>query len=292
MSLQGRIGLDSYSYHRRYGEIRIGEDRCDPDTTWAATPQHVIAECISLGIEKVFLETCYLPAPSEIDASDLSPGEIDTAFSWGHPWPGSAPHGLHGGRSPAAEADLRRWIDAAKRVGHTVMRITAGNADVRAGNPHESFVSALAPALRRAAEYAESCDIMLALENHGDLRASELLDLLTEVDSNALGVCLDNVNLVRVGDDMVDGAKMLAPHTLVVHLKDCSAGDPGVAGGPVSVPYGTGVADLTGVLTALDSYDFTGPICVELGSLGPGDVDEHQIVEQSVTWLRAELLKY
>ena len=132
--------------------------------------------------------------------------------------------------------------------------------------------------------------VRLALENHGDLRVADILELFERVDRpETLGVCLDNVNLIRVGDDMAEGTRALAPHTLLVQLKDHLPGDPTVWGGPVSTALGEGVADLDGLIAILAEAGFAGPVCVELASLGPVDVDELAMIDRSVGWLRDHL---
>jgi sugar phosphate isomerase/epimerase len=143
--------------------------------------------------------------------------------------------------------------------------------------------------MRRAAEAASRAGIRLALENHGDLRVTDILDLFARVGRPELGVCLDNVNLIRVGDDMLEGTAALAPYTLLVQLKDHVAGDPTVQGGPVSTALGEGVAPLDGVIDVLADAGFTGPVCVELASLGPGDHDELAMIERSIDWLRSHV---
>jgi hypothetical protein len=105
-----RIGIDSYSYHRLYGEIRPGEDA--PATTpWPFEAMPVLEHARSLGVDDIFLETCYLPEPEDISADTFAAaGPVRVHFSWGHPWPEGAFHGLDGGRTPAAEGHLARWI--------------------------------------------------------------------------------------------------------------------------------------------------------------------------------------
>jgi sugar phosphate isomerase/epimerase len=132
--------------------------------------------------------------------------------------------------------------------------------------------------------------VRLALENHGDLRVRDILALMDVVDRPAtLGVCLDNVNLIRVGDDMAEGTRALAPYSLLVQLKDHEPGDPTIWGGPVCTALGEGVADLDGLIGILADAGFDGPVCVELASVGPTDVDELAMIERSVRWLRARL---
>jgi sugar phosphate isomerase/epimerase len=174
-------------------------------------------------------------------------------------------------------------------MGHDVMRITAGSPASRGDEPAAVLVERLVGPMRRAAEHAADRGVRLALENHGDLRVLDILDLFAAVDRPDLGVCLDNVNLIRLGDDMVEGTRALAPHTLLVQLKDHEPGDPTIWGGPVSTALGEGVADLDGVLAILAAAGFDGPVCVELASLGPDDVDELAMIERSVTWLRERL---
>lgn len=280
-----QVGVDSYSYHRRYGELRAGE--VAPSGLWPLEPAPAIAHARSLGVDALFLETCYLPAPETFDDSlTASAAPMRLGFSWGHPWPAGQFHGLDGGRQYGAELDLVRWIDTAARLGHPSLRITAGSPASRGDEPADVLVERLVGPMRRAADYAISRGVKLALENHGDLRAGDILDLFARVDRPNLGICLDNVNLVRVGDDMLEGTRALAPRALIVQLKDHLPGDPTVPGGPVCVALGEGAAPLDEVVAILDRAGFDGPVCVELASLGEGDVDELALIERSVAWLR------
>lgn len=280
-------GIDSYSYHRRYGEIRPGEV-APRGEVWPADPRPVLEHADAVGAEIVFLETCYLPEPETITAESLD-ARAQVAFSWGHPWPNRF-HGLEGGRSWAAEQELARWIEASSRLGHDALRITLGSPMSRGDEPAEVLVERLVGPVRRAADLASRRGVRLAIENHGDLRAADIIDLLDRVNRGpVVGVCLDNVNLVRVGDDMAEGTRALAPHAILVQLKDHAAGEIAVPGGPVCTALGEGVADLDGLLAILSTAGFDGAVCVELASLGSTDVDELGMVGRSVAWLRQRL---
>lgn len=284
-----RVGIDSYSYHRRYGELRAGESGV-PNAPWPLVPGPVLEHAVRLGVDDLFLETCYLPEPETIDAPMLEAGDVRVGFSWGHPWPEGAFHGLDGGRTPAAEDHLARWIAAAARLGHPVMRITLGSPASRGSEPAAVLVDRLVAPTRRAAERAGEVGLRLAIENHGDLRAEDVLEVIERTRTTNLGVTLDNVNLIRVGDDMLEGTRALASRTLLVQLKDHPpTPDPTVWGGPISVALGEGVAPLTAILDILDEAGFEGPVCVELASLGGGAVDELAMIERSVGWLRAHV---
>ena len=71
--------------------------------------------------------------------------------------------------------------------------------------------------------------------------------------------------------------------------KDHLPGDPTVVGGPVCTALGAGVAPLEAIVDLLAAAGFDGPVCVELASLGPGPVDELELIERSVDWLRVHL---
>jgi 3-oxoisoapionate decarboxylase len=285
-----RVGIDSYSYHRLYGEFRAGEDALPPPA-WPLEPGPVLEHARSLGVDDIFLETCYLPDPETISAETLSPaGPVSVGFSWGHPWPEGAFHGLDGGRTPAAEGHLARWIALAANLGHPVMRITLGSPASRGTEPERVLVDRLIDPTRRAGERAAEVGLDLAIENHGDLRAESIMEIIERTGCSNLGVTLDNVNLVRVGNDMLEGTKLVAPRVMLVQLKDHPpTPDPTIWGGPISVALGEGVAPLREILAILDEAGFDGPVCVELASLGGGRVDERGMIERSVAWLRANV---
>jgi sugar phosphate isomerase/epimerase len=270
-----RVGIDSYTYHRLLGELRPGED--DPGERLPDGGAAVVAEARALGVEAVSLETCYLDAPSVLDVAALHEAAdgIELALSWG------APNGLEFGRSAAALDDLLDWISFAPRLGCRLMRVVAAGPRLR--RHADEWPNAVQP-LRRAAALADAEGLELALENHGDLTAGQMEALLEAVDEPALGVCFDTANALRVGDDVLEAARLLVPAVRMVHLKDCEpveGADPLV--GPRSVPFGEGAVPLREVLEALPPHAL---VCVELGHLGSGPVDERELVRQAVDWLR------
>jgi sugar phosphate isomerase/epimerase len=273
-----RVAVDSYSYHRLLGEIRPGED--DPGERFLHGSLDAVEHCRRLGVDGISLETCFLEHPGALDLERLraAAGPLELVLAWGHP------DGLGFGEIPGALDDLLRWISLAPRVPCTLVRLVVGSPRVRRdGHVGEQIARIVAP-LREAARGAAAAGVGLAVENHADLRASELCELLERVADPVVGVCLDTANALRVGDDPLDAAMVLAPWVRMLHLKDCEAPD-GSPTGPRSVPYGRGVVPLAAVLEAVRATD---PLtCVELGHLGSGPVDELALVADGVAWLRA-----
>jgi sugar phosphate isomerase/epimerase len=272
-----RVGIDSYSYHRLLGEIRPGEP--PPHARLADGGAAVVAEARALGVDGVALETCYLGDPSAGLARALASEAdgLELVFSWG------APNGLFFGAGAEALAELLAWIDAAAAAGTRTMRIVVAGPALRGREPVDEQIRRTVGPLRTAAAAAASAGLVLAIENHGDLTAAQLV----EAGDPAVGVCFDTANALRVGDDTLEAVGLLAPRVRMLHLKDVEPLTPDTdpVAGPRSVPYGTGVVPIEGVLDAVARAGFDGLVCVEVAQLGPGD-DERELVADSVAWLR------
>jgi sugar phosphate isomerase/epimerase len=274
--MPSRVGVDSYSYHRLLGEVRRGET-----PTLHLFPRgslDVVAEARRLALDFALLQTSFLGDPAAFPADEYraEAGDVALGLSWG------APEGLEFGERREALVSLLSWLPVAARLDLHVMRIVAG------GPAHRGQAPASLPALlREACAAAREHGLRLALENHGDLTAAQIEQLLDEVGGD-LRVCFDTANALRVGDDPVEAARLLGPRVELVHLKDCepldTVRDP--VAGPCSVPFGAGVVELDPVLDALEEAEFTGLVCVEIAQLGPG-ADERELVADGVRWLRA-----
>ena len=110
---------------------------------------------------------------------------------------------------------------------------SAGAACVRAaalsGRRYETFASLadwrkfVADSQRNleaALPILEKYKMPLALENHKDWTADEMVALMKSHSSEYLGVCLDFGNNISLLDDPMNVAEMLAPFTISTHVKD------------------------------------------------------------------------
>lgn len=280
------IGVDNYSFHRLLGEVRPGELRPDgPGLDWVAT----IDAASRLGAQVVALETCFMDRASAVarlsggpvlPGGARDPASPELMFSWGHP------HGLEYGASRSAEEDATAWLVTAAALGHQRMRIVVAHPDLRPANDGWDQVRASVPALRRLAATAAAFKITLAVENHADLTARQLRWLVDEVGSPALAVCFDVGNAVRVGDDPVAAAALLAPVTAAAHVKDISAQPWHPRSGPTSAPLGAGVLPLQQVLAELTADGREPWLLVEIAHLGEAQADELALIAADLSWLR------
>ena len=78
----------------------------------------------------------------------------------------------------------------------------------------------LSAALRVLAPVAADYGVHIAIENHADYRARDLIEVLERVDHPALRVQLDTGNPFAVAEEPVDAARLLAPYAVSTHIKD------------------------------------------------------------------------
>ena len=95
-----KIGIDSYCYHRYFGEVYPVQS--SPDTTM--TIEDFLSRTVELGAQGVSLESCFLPQRDPAYLSELRARldelELERVYAWGHP------NGLLGGKSPEAYEDM------------------------------------------------------------------------------------------------------------------------------------------------------------------------------------------
>jgi sugar phosphate isomerase/epimerase len=277
-----KLGIDSYSFHRFFGEVYPGLETL-PDHRWTVWDFLDVAG--QLGAEAVSLESCFLPVGdrelSRALAKHLDDHGLERIWAWGHP------RGLESGNAPEQlDAGIASLSDAAA-VGAKVMRICAGGRGTRWGTWAQQR-EVLLPMLARFTREAEALDVTLALENHIDLYADEMLDLVESVGSEHFGICFDTANNLRLYEDPHEVARKLADHVRATHVKDVRAagGDPETIGFWPSVPVGQGLLKMPMILEALRDSGYRGVLAIEIDYLAAGYGDERQAVAQSLQYLQ------
>lgn len=282
-----KLAVDSYCWHRQFGDW-YPEIQSDPGVRLSVWD--VIARAEALGLAGISLEACYMPPldPATLARlrSTLEHAGLEPVWAWGHP------SGLSSGATPEAARDLIAHIATARSLGARVMRICCGGRRTRPAD-WPAHKARLLPLLRQIVGPAEAAGVVLAIENHIDLLADELVELMEEVRSPWLGVCLDTVNNLRLLEDPMLVAAKLAPYTKATHLKDCVAfrGSPRDFAFWPSVPLGQGIIDIPEVLRLLDGAGYSGLLAIEIDYLHPNWPREDEAVGASVSYLRGLLGK-
>jgi sugar phosphate isomerase/epimerase len=280
-----KLAIDSYCYHRYFGEV-YPDLQMDPGRRMTVWDFLRHARCH--GVEGVSLESCFLPSFDDRMLGRLRDTLDDYGFArvwaWGHP------DGLRSGSDRAAAKDLVQHLEYAARIGARVMRIVGGSRRTRPDSwaVHKRRLGGMLEGLVGA---AEAHGIVLALENHIDLLAGEILDLVTSIDSPWLGICLDTGNNLRLFENPLVVAEQLAPWTRATHIKDIGVwpGDPKEFGFWPSVPVGEGLVDIGAVIGFLRKARYDGLLAIEVDFLHPQYGDEDRAVGRSVKRVRSLL---
>jgi sugar phosphate isomerase/epimerase len=152
---------------------------------------------------------------------------------------------------PREEGDLARFeaeIRAAKRAGATIVRTV-----LLSGRRYEAFDSldafrrfqeASRARLQLAAPVVTRHGVRLAVENHKDYRADELIEILKAVGCDHIGVCLDTGNSIALLEDPMEVVEALAPRAFTTHFKDMGVQEYPEGFLLSEVPLGTGFLDL------------------------------------------------
>ena len=278
-----KTGIDSYCYHRFFGEVYPQQ----PPPPKRMTLEDFLRRAHELRVDGVSLESCFIPS---LDAAYLTQVRglldeygLERVFAWGHP------DGLEGGANRDAYREMIRCFESARLIGAKVMRVVGSSLMFR-NQPHGPQIESLTAMFREAVKVAEEYDIRMAVENHIDFTADEMLRLLGEVNSPWLGINFDTGNFLRLLDDPVKGMDKLAPYVYATHIKDLKV-QKGVAADEwyffSCTPVGDGVVDNGKLVQLLADAGYEGLLAVEIDFLHPDyDDDEDHAVARSVSELK------
>ncbi len=278
-----KVGIDSYCYHRLFGEVYTGQNQ----PQYRLSFEDFLTKIDKLGIDGVSLESCFIPqfgdaylrgVKAHLDASGM-----DRVYAWGHP------DGLEGGRNEQAFEEMVQHIEYAKLIGADVMRVVGSSLMFRF-EPHEPQLEKLTRMFSEATKIAERHGVKLAVENHIDYNSDEILQLVTGVNSPYFGVNFDSGNFLRVLDDPIQAMEKLASFVFATHIKDLRP----VRGVPANewyffscVPTGEGLIPNEELAQLLHQHKYQGFLAVEIDFLHPDYTDrEEEVVIQSIQALR------
>ncbi|MHB8524034.1 MAG: sugar phosphate isomerase/epimerase family protein [Limisphaerales bacterium] len=159
---------------------------------------------------------------------------------------------------PQQESDVARFdadIRAAKEAGAEVVRTA-----MLSGRRYETFDSAEAfrkfetkswDSLTLAEPIARKHRVKLAIENHKDHRASELLGILKRAGSEYVGACVDLGNNLALLEEPMQVVETLGPVAFSTHVKDMAVQEDADGFLLSEVPLGDGFLELKRMLALL-----------------------------------------
>lgn len=281
-----RFGIDSFSFHRFFGENSKWE--VPADRKWST--KDFIDFAREHHLDLITLQTAYLDLSDEQTLAEIkrwkSEKENYLAFTWGHP------NGFDGGKNLDAFKSATQWLERSAEFELEQMRIVFGN--------HFNFDEAprirmerLGAHLELLVQRARQLGVRLSVENHADFNVPDLLEMINGIDDQFLGLCLDLGNSFRVGDDvdqLMEGID--TSRIFMIQAKEIDQMPDNVPGSPIgwwpTVNFGTGKIKIAKRVNRLIQRGFTGPIAIELSNLGAG-LNEIGVAEQAISHLRENL---
>jgi sugar phosphate isomerase/epimerase len=177
---------------------------------------------------------------------------------------------------PRDEEDLGRFeaeIRTARRAGATILRSVA-----LTGRRYETFNSEVVfrrfreqsrHRLELSAPIAARHGARLAIENHKDFRASELIELLHGLPTETVGVCLDTGNSIALLEEPHAVVEQLAPLALTTHFKDMAIEESKDGFLLAEVPLGEGFLNLPRIIRTLRSANHSIRFNIEMITRDP-----------------------
>ncbi|HZW02422.1 MAG TPA: sugar phosphate isomerase/epimerase family protein [Anaerolineaceae bacterium] len=255
-----KVGIDSYCYHRFFGEVY--PDQKPPEKRM--TMEDFLRRANELGVDGVSLESCFFPTYDEGWLKELKAQlddcHFDRVYAWGHP------DGLERGQNWDEYNEMIASIPRAKAIGADVMRVVGSSLMFR-HEPHGPQIEALTKMFKEAVKVAKDYEVKMAVENHIDFTSDEILQLLESVDSEYLGLNFDTGNFLRLLDDPIKGMEKLAPYVYATHVKDLY---PDKNASPTDwfffagVPVGKGLINNQRLAELLQKAGFKGFLAVEI----------------------------
>jgi sugar phosphate isomerase/epimerase len=205
-----RLGLNAYSFN---GPLRAG----------TMTLDDVVDYCAQQGIDGLDATGYYFPGYPEVPDDGFLYRLKRRAFVNGVTIGGTGVRNDFAATDPAArQRDVRMvkaWIEAAAKLGATVVRIFAG-AKVPDGGTFDRTLEWMVPDIKACVEHGRQHGVIVGLQNHNDFlkTAGETIRIVEAVNSEWFGVVLD-IGSLRQADPYAEVEK-LVPYAVTWQLKE------------------------------------------------------------------------
>jgi len=243
-----RLGLNAYSFNE---PLRAG----------TLTLDDLVDYCAQHGLDGLDATGYYFPGYPKVPDDAFLYRLKRRAFLNGVTISGTGVRNDFAVDDPAArQRDVRMvkdWIEAAAKLGATVVRIFSG-LKVPDGGTFERTLEWMVPDIKACVEHGRQHGVIVGLQNHHDFvkTANETIRIVEAVNSEWFGVILD-IGSLRQGDPYAEIEK-LVPYAVTWQLKE------NVWYGEKEVP-----TDVGRIKAVLDKAGYRGFLPIE--TLGAGD---------------------
>jgi sugar phosphate isomerase/epimerase len=263
-----KLGIGSYAYAWSIGV-----------PGYAAPREPLTAVGLVRRAEEMGVQVVQIADNLPLDA--LSEGEFDALIREAQRLKVQLEVGTRGLQS----ANLEQYLGIAQRCGSPILRMVV---DTRGHHPAPEEVIAV---LRPWMATFEAVGVTLAIENHDRFKVRTLVDIIQNLESEYVGICLDTVNSFGALEDPVRVIETLGPYVVNLHVKDFRVrrADHNMGFVVEGTPAGHGMLDVPELLRQLGTRDFNA--ILELWPTPESDADttaakEAAWVQSSVKYLR------
>jgi 3-oxoisoapionate decarboxylase len=251
-----RIGIAAYSFPWRCGFAGQGTDRVCANPF---TVEDLLSMAAGYGLASVEFPLMMLP---NLDASSLAMLRA-RAQALGVT--------LIADSAVVDVPTLERYIPAAGALGIRTMRVMLSGilegARTTIEGGWDAHLNEMIARLKYLRPLAERHKVVLAPENHQDATSAELVHVCNEVGGEYIGVTLDAVNPLAVGEEPLAFARLLGKRIVNVHLKDYRIYSTSSGYRLVRCALGEGILDLRGLFAILAEVAPTATCNIELAAI-------------------------
>jgi sugar phosphate isomerase/epimerase len=158
---------------------------------------------------------------------------------------------LEVGARGLTEHHFQRYLDIAASVQAPLLRFVIDEDNYAPG------IDAIISILKNFVSHLRKYNVILGIENHDRLKATELVHIMEKISDEHVGICLDSVNSIGAGEGIEWVTEMLAPFTVNLHIKDfvIRRVSHNMGFTVAGAPAGHGMLDLSMVMDKVLKYD-------------------------------------
>lgn len=131
-----------------------------------------------------------------------------------------------GNYDSGVQHNIDEGVDIAHRIGAAVAKIGLNlkrPRPIAASEFHPEVMvqlESIVDRVNKVLPFIEKTGVKLALENHTDAFANEILWLLKQINHPQVGACIDTVNALHLTENPVSAVEKLAPKAFTNHFRD------------------------------------------------------------------------
>ncbi len=268
-----KLGLDSYSYHLAFGAHPDFAPRNKMDIF------QFIERVKQLNLDGFQIDPMHLASRDKFYLQEISACAQENQLF------------LEYGAMGIEYSYLLNELDNCLKLNSAIMRTFIGFSRYDKKTNISQQIQNAIDHLNRIKFKAEELNIKIAIENHGDVTSDELIDIVANVSSPSVGICLDLGNPLITMEDPITAAEKMAPYTFTTHFKDYAIQMTNYGFKVCGVALGEGNIDLAAGSKILKETTNLDKIILELPIEAQSDElltlrTEDEIVTRSVQYAR------